>query len=193
MKDAAQKIFSDHLAVVRGQMDGEAGAVLTRIAGIVIQALHRGNKVIFFGNGGSAADSQHLAAELVGRFQKDRKALPAISLTVDTSCITALANDYSFDVVFERQLEALARPGDVSIGFSTSGGSRNVIRAQKKARQLGLSPVAFIGGKASALEGLCDVVYKVPSENTARVQESHILAGHILCQLVEEALARDEK
>ena len=193
MNKKIQKVFKDHIEIVKSQMEGESEKVLIQIAQIVIEALDQGNKVILFGNGGSAADSQHLAAEFIGRFQKERRGLPAVALNVNTSNITALANDYSYDMIFERQIEALGVSGDVSIGFSTSGGSKNIIHAQKKAKETGLKTVAFIGSKKSPLESICDVVYKVPSENTARIQESHILAGHILCLLVEDALFDNEK
>ncbi|MBN1522064.1 MAG: D-sedoheptulose 7-phosphate isomerase [Candidatus Aureabacteria bacterium] len=192
MKNLVNSVFREHLNLVQSLLEGESAKILSRMADIIVKALQKGNKVIFFGNGGSAADSQHLAAEFVGRFQKERKALPAISLTVNTSHMTAIANDYSFDIIFERQIEALAKTGDVSLGISTSGGSKNVIRAQEKAKAMGLKTLAFIGEKKSPLEDLCDAVFKVPSPNTARVQECHILAGHILCLLVESTLFGDE-
>jgi len=143
--------------------------------------LQKGGKLILMGNGGSAGDSQHIAAELIGRFKKERKAIPAIALTVDTSSLTALGNDYGFETIFERQLEALAQKNDAVIGISTSGNSENVVRALKKANALGDND----GGKIKEVANLSIVI---PSNDTARIQEVHITIGHIICELIEEDL-----
>jgi D-sedoheptulose 7-phosphate isomerase len=152
------------------------------------RALAARQRVFFFGNGGSAADAQHLAAELVGRFGRERRALPAIALTTDTSAITAVANDSSFERIFARQIEALAEPGDVAVGISTSGKSPNVIAAISGAKERGLVTVGMTGGSGRELAAAADYCIRIPSDNTARVQEKHILIGHILCEIVETEL-----
>jgi len=164
--------------------------VMERAAHLMIDALEKGNKIFFFGNGGSAADSQHLAAELVGKmFIEGRRALPAIALTTDSSCLTALGNDFGFETVFSRQMEALGKPGDVAIGITTSGQSPNVLAAVKTARSMGLKSIGFIGKDGGQLKGLVDVPIVVPSDSTQRIQESHITIGQILCELVEAHFA----
>ena len=157
-------------------------------ASIATHALQSGGKLMFCGNGGSAADSQHLAAELTGRFIKDRRALAALALSTDTSALTSIGNDYSFDEVFARQVQGLGRPGDVLVGISTSGNSRNVIRAVEAARGAGMQVIGLLGRDGGALRALCDVALVVPSPVTARIQESHILIGHTLCGLIEQQL-----
>ncbi|MFW9616356.1 D-sedoheptulose-7-phosphate isomerase [Aquabacterium sp.] len=151
-------------------------------------ALQTGCKIMFCGNGGSAADSQHLAAELTGRFIKDRRALAAIALSTDTSALTCIGNDYSFDEVFARQVVGLGRTGDVLVAISTSGNSRNVIRAVEEAKAIGIKVIGFLGRDGGALKAMCDVPIVVPSNVTARIQESHILIGHTLCGLIESRL-----
>lgn len=171
---------------VKHRVVNEQLGVLERIAGILGQALEAGNKVLVFGNGGSAADSQHIAAELVSRFRRERQALPAIALTTDTSILTAIGNDYGFERVFERQIEALGCRGDVALGISTSGNSENVIRAMKAASGLGLATVGFTGADGGKLVQCTDACFRVPSTSTPRIQESHITAGHALCEVLEE-------
>ncbi|MFH1678670.1 MAG: D-sedoheptulose 7-phosphate isomerase [Candidatus Omnitrophota bacterium] len=161
---------------------------IIQIADCVINSLKKGKKVIFFGNGGSAADSQHLAAELVGRFKKDRKALAAIALTTNTSIITSLANDYGYEVIFAKQVEALGNNGDVAIGISTSGKAKNIIMAIKQAKQMGMETIALTGGDGGLISKTADISLIVPSKVTARIQEAHITIGHIICELVEESL-----
>ena len=163
-------------------------AVIEKAIQMTLEALRAGNKLLFCGNGGSAADSQHLAAEFVGRYEKERRSLPAIALTTDTSILTAIGNDYSYDRVFERQVEGLARKGDILFGISTSGNSKNVILAAKKAREMGVKVIVFTGGSGGELKNLADAAFVVPSKKTARIQESHILVGHILCERVDELL-----
>ena len=161
--------------------------VLVAIAKTLVQAFQRGNKVLLFGNGGSAADAQHIAAELVGKYGFDRDALPVISLTTNTSSLTAIANDYGYETVFARQVRGLARCGDVVIGISTSGMSSNVLLAVEEAKRVGAITVAFTGEKGG-LKSRADYVLSVQSSCTPRIQEAHILAGHIICYLVEQWL-----
>ncbi len=161
---------------------------IAEVGQIIAQALKDGNKVLLFGNGGSAADAQHIAAEIVGRFKKERRALPAIALTTDTSILTAVGNDYGFETIFERQIEALCMPGDVSIGISTSGESPNVIRGLLKARDMGATTVAFTGKKGGKVVEIAHYSFVVPSYDTARIQECHITLGHVLCEIVDRLL-----
>jgi D-sedoheptulose 7-phosphate isomerase len=157
-------------------------------ADLIADCLRRGGKLMFCGNGGSAADSQHLAAEFTGRFVNERRPLAALALATDYSTLTCIGNDYGFEQVFERPLRALARPGDVLVGISTSGRSANVLRAVQAARDIGVHSVGLLGRDGGALLPLCDVALLVPSESTARIQEAHIFIGHTLCALVEQAL-----
>jgi D-sedoheptulose 7-phosphate isomerase len=159
------------------------------IANLVIDCLKKGGKVMLFGNGGSASDSQHIAAELVGRFKKDRNAMAAIALTTNTSILTSLANDYGYEVVFAKQIEALGQKNDLAIGISTSGKAKNVAAAIKQAKKMGLKTVALTGGDGGELAKLADVSLMVPSSVTARIQESHITIGHIICEMAEDALS----
>ncbi|MCC8426673.1 D-sedoheptulose 7-phosphate isomerase [Mucilaginibacter sp. UR6-11] len=153
---------------------------------LMTSAIKRDNKVLIAGNGGSAADAQHIAAELSGRFVKHRKALPGIALTTDTSALTAIANDYGYEHVFARQVEALARPGDLFIGISTSGNSEVVLKALRTARELGCNTLGLSGRDGGKMTALCDLNIIVPADVTARIQEMHILIGHILCQAVDD-------
>lgn len=155
---------------------------------MVGQCLKNGGKIMFCGNGGSAADSQHLAAELTGRFIHDRRPLAAIALSTDSSALTCIGNDYSFDEVFARQVSGLGRAGDLLIGISTSGNSRNVIRAVEEAQKLGMQTIGLLGRDGGLLRSLCDHSIVVPSSVTARIQECHILIGHTLCGLIEQEL-----
>ena len=161
---------------------------VARAAHCMSEAVRGGGKLMFCGNGGSAADSQHLASEFTGRFVNDRRPLAALALSTDSSALTCIANDYAFDQVFERQVRALGRKGDVLVAISTSGKSANVLRAVHAARELGVAVVGFLGRDGGTLKPLCDVALVVPSDTTARIQEAHIFIGHTLCALVEEAL-----
>jgi D-sedoheptulose 7-phosphate isomerase len=152
------------------------------------EALASGRKVIFFGNGGSAADAQHLAAELTGRYMMERRGLAGLALTANTSALTAISNDYSFEMVFARQIDALGCPGDVAIGISTSGKSANVVRALEVARANGLMTAALTGKAGGRLAAVVDHCIRIPSDCTPRIQEAHILSGHILCEIVEHEL-----
>lgn len=166
----------------------EVVSIIAKVSELLIDAFQRRNKVILFGNGGSAADAQHVAAEFVGRFAFDRAALPALALSVNTSCITAIGNDYGFDLVFSRQIEALGHAGDVAIGISTSGNSPNVIQAASVAKKMGLHTVALSGNGGGKLKNAVDHCICVPSNETPRIQECHILIGHIISELVEKAI-----
>lgn len=159
--------------------------VIARAATAIVQAIQKGNKVLFFGNGGSAADAQHLAAELTGRYLKERPALPALTLTANTSALTAIGNDYSYDLVFSRQLQALGNKGDVAFGISTSGNSQNVIKAMEMAEVQGLVTVGLTGATGGRLRTAVTHCLCVPSTDTPRIQECHILTGHILCEIIE--------
>lgn len=161
---------------------------ISKISSVIIEAYRKKNKVILFGNGGSAADAQHVAGELVNRLQMEREALPAIALTTDSSVLTSIANDYDYSRIFARQMEAFAKEGDVAIGISTSGSSPNVIEAVKVAKEKGAKTVGFTGTKGGKLAELVDFVIRVPSDETPRVQESHITILHIICCLVEREL-----
>jgi D-sedoheptulose 7-phosphate isomerase len=153
-----------------------------------INSLRNKGKILFVGNGGSAADSQHLAAELVSRYRYDRPGLPGIALTTDTSALTAIGNDYSYEKVFSRQVEAIGQPGDVLIGISTSGKSANILRAFEAARNMGIVTVGFTRDVAPMMSERCDFVLNIPGTETAKIQEGHILFGHIICHLIEDAL-----
>lgn len=157
---------------------------------IAVETLKAGNKILLFGNGGSAADAQHIAAELTGRYKTERRGLPAIALTTDTSALTAIGNDYGYDRVFERQVEALAAPGDLLMGISTSGNSPNVILAFEKGREVGCKNIGLIGKGGGKMGTICDCNITVPSDDTPRIQEMHILIGHIICQLIDDSFKK---
>lgn len=182
--------FAQHLTQHRelfARLDAMAPDV-ARAADCLSAALRNGGKLMFCGNGGSAADSQHLASEFTGRFVNDRRPLAALALSTDSSALTCIANDYAFDQVFERQLRALGRQGDVLVAISTSGRSANVLRAVQAAREGGIGVVGLLGRDGGTLKPLCDVALVVPSDTTARIQEAHIFIGHTLCAMVESAL-----
>jgi D-sedoheptulose 7-phosphate isomerase len=170
----------------------EIVATIAQISKMMITAFEKGNKVVLFGNGGSAADSQHIAAEFVGRFAFDRPPLPAIALSVNTSCLTAIGNDYGFDLAFARQIEALAKPGDVAIGISTSGNSPNVLQGLSAAKKLRLHTVAFTGCTGGKMKAAADFCVCAPSNETPRIQECHILIGHIISELVEATIFHEQ-
>jgi D-sedoheptulose 7-phosphate isomerase len=180
-------VFSEHARVLAATHDA-AAAEIAAAAALMIEALRGGAKILTFGNGGSAADAQHLAAELAGRFDRERPALPALALTANSSDLTAIGNDYGFEHVFARLIEAHGRPGDVAIALSTSGNSENVLRAVDVARARGLRSIGLIGKGGGKLAARVDVAISVPSDVTARVQEAHATIGHLLCDLVDQAL-----
>jgi len=175
---------------VKQQVIDEGLSTLADIVELLVQTLQAGKKVVLFGNGGSAADSQHIAAELVSRFRRERQALPAIALTTDTSILTAIANDYSFENVFSRQIEALGQPGDMAIGISTSGNSPNVLKGMSAARQKGMTTVGLTGESGGQLKDCVDICFRVPSHSTPRIQEVHISVAHAMCELVEQEFCR---
>jgi len=168
--------------------DHEFQSIMGKITRVISDALSEGHKVMFMGNGGSAADAQHLAAEFTGRYLLERRALPAIALNVNTSAMTAIGNDYSFDIIFARQVEALGLPGDVLVGLSTSGNSRNILLAMQAAKQRKISTVAMTGQSGGLLKDAVDICLRIPSVETPRIQECHIMAGHIVCEIVEHEL-----
>lgn len=178
----------DHIAVAQ-----VAGSVLARpfvrLVGATIAALRQGNKILLFGNGGSAADAQHWATELTVRYRVNRPALAALALTTDSSALTAIGNDFGFEQVFARQIEALARPGDIAIGISTSGSSPNVVAGLVRARALGCATVGFTGNDGGRLAGIVDIALIVPSSSTARIQELHVVLAHALCEAIEADLS----
>ena len=178
------KELIDHQNTIKLVIDTLQGDIETACE-MITTTIKNGNKVLFAGNGGSAADAQHLAAELTGRFVKERKALPGIALTVDTSAMTAIANDYHYDRVFARQVEAFAKPGDLFIGISTSGNSQGILNAFETAAQYGCKTLGLSGRDGGKMNGTCDLNIVVPSNTTARIQEMHILIGHIMCQAVD--------
>jgi D-sedoheptulose 7-phosphate isomerase len=162
--------------------------MVAQVSKVLVKTFTQGNKVMLFGNGGSAADSQHIAAEFVGRFAFDRPALPALALSVNTSCVTAIGNDYGFDLVFSRQIEALGRAGDMAIGISTSGNSPNVLKGLETAKKMGIHTVALAGCTGGKMKGAADFCICAPSNETPRIQECHILIGHIISELTEHTI-----
>jgi len=189
LQSAIAELFQTSIRVKQAFL-AENGPALERAIGLVGDALAAGRKVLLFGNGGSAADAQHIAAELVGRFQQDRRALSAIALTTDTSALTAIANDFGYEAVFARQVEALGAPGDVALAISTSGRSPSVLRAVETCRARGIATIGLTGGDGGALAGAVDVALRVSeSTHSARIQETHILIGHVICELVDRRLA----
>jgi D-sedoheptulose 7-phosphate isomerase len=182
-------VADESVALKQRFFDANAG-LLVAAGRRMAECLRAGGKILTFGNGGSAADAQHLAGELVGRFLRERAALSAIALTTDSSVTTAIANDTGYDAVFRRQVEAHGRPGDVAVGITTSGRSPNVVQALQLARELGLVTVGLTGGGGGRLAGTVDYLIDVPHAATARIQEVHVMVVHILCQIVEEAMPR---
>ncbi len=168
------------------------GEKILDVAKLLAEVFKKGGKLLVFGNGGSAADAQHLAGELVNRFKKERKPLAAIALTTDTSVLTAISNDYDYSLVFAKQIEALGKKGDVALGISTSGNSPNVLKALEVAKDLGLYTVGLSGGEGGKMKGLCDYLILVPSKETPRIQEGHLLFLHLVSELVEEILFPEE-
>jgi D-sedoheptulose 7-phosphate isomerase len=199
MKNSEQfeRQVSDSIAAsiaVKQRLLGRREVVETvaRVSEILVDAFDHGRKVLLFGNGGSAADAQHIAAEFVGRFAFDRPPLPALALSVNTSCVTAIGNDYGFDLVFSRQIEALGRPGDVAIGISTSGNSANVLCGVSAARKMGLHTVGLTSETGGKLKSAVDYCLCAPSNETPRIQECHILIGHIIAELVEQTIFHEQ-
>jgi D-sedoheptulose 7-phosphate isomerase len=183
-ENSIQKGIGQHLEVFENLLTNEISTI-EKCGKIIVEAVERGNKILLCGNGGSAGDAQHIATEFVGRFEKERRGLPALALTVDTSALTAIGNDYGFERIFSRQVEALANPGDVLIGISTSGNSPNVLAAVMKGREIGCQIIGLTGAKGKKLASLCDAAVLVPAERTSRIQEAHITIGHLWCEMVD--------
>ncbi len=181
-----QTQMQEHQKVVQESYDTLQSYIYTACM-IAAETVVRGDKILIFGNGGSAADAQHIAAELTGRYKKERKALPAIALTTDTSALTAIGNDYGYEYVFQRQVEALAKEGDMLLGISTSGNSENVIRALYEGKKMGCKTIGLSGKEGGKMGKVCDLNIIVPSFDTARIQEMHIMIGHIIAQAIDDA------
>ena len=186
MKDVVYSELQAHKETIERVLD-TLQSDIERACNMAVKALKDGKKIILFGNGGSASDAQHIAGELTGRYKKERRALPAISINTDTSALTAIGNDYAYERVFERQVEALAQPGDLLIGISTTGNSENVVKALNRGRQLGCVTLGLSGKGGGKMNGKCDLNIVVPSDDTPRVQEMHILIGHTICQAIDNA------
>ncbi len=187
MNDQIKKLIAASIETKQQLLnDASVHQKLADVIDVISKAFQNGNKVLFCGNGGSAADAQHLAAEFSGRFYKDRKALPAEALHCNTSYLTAVANDYSYDVIYARLVDGIGIKGDILIGLSTSGNSKNIVKAFETAREKGIITIGFTGERGGEMQKISDYLFNVPSNDTPRIQESHILLGHIICQLVEE-------
>ena len=187
MQKKISELIKESIRVKNILLESQVDAI-SGLARMMLSTIKADNKIIIFGNGGSAADSMHIAAELVGRFRKERIALPAIALTANICTLTALANDYSFECIFERQIEALGRRGDMALGISTSGKSKNVIRGISKASKMKMKTAVLTGKTRGELSRIADISVRVPSTSTPRIQEAHITIGHIVCEIIEDAL-----
>jgi len=182
-----KKQLQDHRALI-DLLERDLAPLIAEMSTLISDALAKGNKLLVMGNGGSAADSQHFVAEIVGRFKMERKALPALALSTDTSILTAIGNDYGFDAIFSRQVEALAVPGDIVVGISTSGNSPNVLKAINAAQERGCRTIGLLGKDGGSIKAACDLALVMPTSDTPRIQEGHITVIHIVCDLVEKAL-----
>lgn len=187
MKSEIEKSLNESIGV-KTEVLSNSVETIARIATMAVDALRDGHSLYFMGNGGSAADAQHISGELVGRYKKDRKALPVLALTTDTSVLTAISNDFGYDYCFEKQIEAFARKDDVVFGLSTSGNATNVINALKLAGKIGAKTIGFTGRDGGMIKDIVDVCLMVPSSDTPRIQECHITIGHILCSIIENEL-----
>ncbi len=188
MKTTIANEFESHLKTIQAVM-GSMEEDLEKASAMAVEVLKRGNKVLLCGNGGSAADAQHIAAELTGRYKTERRGLPAIALTTDTSALTAIGNDYGFDRIFDRQVEALVNEGDLLIGISTSGNSLNVLSALLLSKEMGAKTLGLTGKGGGKMNYACDINLVVPSDDTPRIQEMHILFGHTICQIIDDELS----
>lgn len=189
MQDKIRSVFLENIAVKQAMLeDRELFVLIENVVNQVVSVFNNDGKILFCGNGGSAADAQHLAAELSGRFYLDRKPLFAEALHVNTSFLTAVSNDYGFDFAFARAVEAMGRPGDLLVALSTSGNSPNILKAIEKAKSIGMIVVGMTGTDGGGMNRVCDFLIKIPSENTPRIQEGHLLVGHIICALSEQVI-----
>ena len=187
MKNEIEKSLNESISVKSEVLSNSVGTI-ARIATMAVDALRDGHSLYFMGNGGSAADAQHISGELVGRYKKDRKSLPVLALTTDTSVLTAISNDFGYEYCFEKQVEAFVKNGDVVFGLSTSGNSTNIINALKLAGKIGAKTIGFTGRDGGMIKGIVDVCLMIPSSDTPRIQECHITVGHILCSIIENEL-----
>jgi D-sedoheptulose 7-phosphate isomerase len=187
MREKVQKAFNDSISVKQKFVDENTDTII-EVSKLLAETFNSGSKLLLFGNGGSAGDASHIAAEFVNRFKKERPAFPAIALNTDMAVLTSIANDYDYSEIFARQMKAFAQDGDVVIAISTSGSSPNVIKGINVAKSKKLKTIAFTGAKGDELASKCDYVFAVPSDSTPRIQETHITLGHVLCQMVEEIL-----
>ncbi len=187
MKEKILKEFEESISVKKRFVNDNADMII-EVSNLIADTFNRSGKLLLFGNGGSATDASHIAAEFVNRFKKERPAFPAIALNTDVAVLTSIANDYSYENIFERQLKALGQAGDVVIAISTSGSSPNVVKAVEAAKRKKMKTIAFTGERGDRLASQCDYVFAIPSHNTPRIQETHITLGHVLCQMVEEIL-----
>jgi len=191
MRDKIKDILLESIQIKEDLLRNNITKII-EIADLAVESLKKGGKIMLFGNGGSASDSQHIAAEFVGRFKKERPGLPAIALTANTSILTAIANDYGYESVFSRQIEALGRKEDLVIGISTSGKAKNVTSGLKQAKKIGIKTIALSGADGGEIAKIADVSLVIHSSTTARIQEAHIIVGHIICDLAEQALCPEK-
>lgn len=188
MKERINSVLDEHINNLNQLKESNYAEDLIKIVEVIVTSLKRGGKVLIAGNGGSAADSQHISAELIGRFMKERKGLPAIALTTDSSILTCMGNDYGYNSIFKRQIEALGNKGDVFIGISTSGNSENIIEAVKEAKEKGVITIGLLGKDGGKLKKICDYNITFPYTETARIQEHHIMTYHLMCEFIENIM-----
>ena len=193
MNERINNVIDEKIENLKALKEGDYSEKVIKLTEIIVKSMKKGGKLLVCGNGGSAADSQHIAAEIIGRFLKERKAFPAIALTTDTSILTSMGNDYGFDEIFARQVEGLGKKGDVLIGISTSGNSKNVIRAVEKAKELGVITVGLLGRDGGKLKEMCDYDITFPYKETGRIQEHHLLTYHLLSEFIEEKMMNNGK
>lgn len=192
MKNRIEEVINSQIDNLKNLKESDYSNKLIEISNLITKSIEKGGKILIAGNGGSAADSQHFAAELVGRFMKERRAMPAIALTTDTSVLTCMGNDYGFDDIFQRQVEALGNKNDIFFGISTSGNSKNIIKAVAEAKKKGLTTVGLLGKDGGKLKELCDYNITLPYKETARVQEHHIMTIHLICEFVENSIYEEK-
>lgn len=192
MKNRIEEVINSQIDNLKNLKESDYSNKLIEISNLITKSIEKGGKILIAGNGGSAADSQHFAAELVGRFMKERRAIPAIALTTDTSVLTCMGNDYGFDDIFQRQVEALGNKNDIFFGISTSGNSKNIIKAVAEAKKKGLTTVGLLGKDGGKLKELCDYNITLPYKETARVQEHHIMTIHLICEFVENSIYEEK-
>ncbi len=190
MKERINSVIDEQINNLMNLKENGYDEKVIKLSEVIVKSMKKGGKLLICGNGGSAADSQHIAAEIVGRFVKERKAFPAIALTTDSSILTCMGNDYGFDDIFSRQVEGIGKKGDVLIGISTSGNSKNVIKAVEKAKEMGIITVGLLGRDGGKLKDMCDYEITFPYKETARVQEHHLMTYHLLCEFIEEKMMK---